>query len=178
MATVCCLVTLQKLQVFSGSKNGWPEVLKWKKTWTHFWRKRGWLFDISLLIGVYSAGLIEDAVISFFSEKQNHGLVFDYNFWTRRLPKYDAVTNFFRDVSALSVVSCVRSARGPFFWVKGERILGMAITPGKEEVYSSGNWNLNRVQKPAWFCYLIFDSNWNSILKPLSLNTFPRIYDI
>ena len=42
-------------------------------------------------------------------------------------------------MSNVTLALVVRPATGPVFWVKGERILGMAITPGKEEVYSSGN---------------------------------------
>lgn len=61
MATVCCLVTLQELQVFLGSQKpvvGGTEV---KENLNTVLKKKGWLFDIYFFaIGVYSAGLIED----------------------------------------------------------------------------------------------------------------------
>ena len=55
--------------VFGVPKTGGRRYWSERKPEHSFWRKRGWLFDISLLIGVYSAGLIEDAVILYFFQK-------------------------------------------------------------------------------------------------------------
>ena len=119
-----------------------------KENLNTFLKKKGmavwYIYIYFFAIGGENAGLIEDLSNLYFFSKKTQGFVFDYNLWTRRLPKYDAVTIFWNRwcgsaMSNVTLALVVRPATGPVLGVKGERILGMAITPGKEEVYSSGN---------------------------------------
>ena len=110
---------------FWGPKNGWPEVLKWKKTWTQFWRKRGWLFDISFAIGGENAGLIEDAVTYIFSKKNTLDLFLTTTFGvgdfqsTIFCDKFLGIDDVGRVMSNVTLALVVRPATGPVFL--GER---------------------------------------------------------
>lgn len=173
---------------FWGPTTSGREVLKWKKTWTQFWRKRGWLFDIYFFaIGGENAGLIEDAVILYYFQKNKTmdlflTTTFGGGDLQSMMPWQISWNRLCGSVmSNVTLALVVRPATGPFFlgW-KGRGFWEWPSHLVKRNfvVVEIKNWTESKSLLGSLIIILSFIFDSNSILKPLSLNTFPRIYDI